>query len=108
MQLLCSSSLCLHLVNSLIASAPAVVSADEAFISVSAILAPADQIGSTETKIYAIGGAGSTSTTGSAIGPLLPFVMKLRSTSSGSREIDSSTGAQMLLTDLAYPASDDG
>lgn len=67
MQLLCSSSLCLHLVNSLIAPAPAVVSADEAFISVSAILAPADQIGSTETG-YAIGGAGSTSTTGSAIG----------------------------------------
>ena len=49
MQLLCSSSLCLHLVNSLIAPAPAVVSADEAFISVSAILAPADQIGSTDT-----------------------------------------------------------
>nr|KUM49666.1 hypothetical protein ABT39_MTgene2892 [Picea glauca]QHR87575.1 hypothetical protein Q903MT_gene1586 [Picea sitchensis] len=38
--------------------------------------------------------------------PPLPFVMKLRS--SGSRDSYSSTGAQMLLTDLAYPASDDG
>jgi len=35
------------------------------------------------------------------------FVIKLRSTSSGSRDSDSSTGAQMLLTYLAYPASDE-
>lgn len=77
MQLVCSSSLCNHLVNSLIAYAPAVVSVEEAFISVSAILAPADQIGSTETIIYAaIGGAGSTSTTGYERRPLLSFLMK--------------------------------
>ena len=72
--LLCSSSPCLHLVNSLIAplisyfkKGPALVSADEAFISISVILVPTDQISSTD-RVYAIGEAGSTSTTGSANG----------------------------------------
>ena len=70
--LLCSGSLCLHLVNSLIAplisyfqKGPALVSADEAFISISVILVPA--ISSTD-RVYSIGEAGSTSTTGSANG----------------------------------------
>lgn len=70
--LLCSGSLCLHLVNSLIAplisyfqKGPALVSADEAFISISVILVPA--ISSTD-RVYAFGEAGSTSTTGSENG----------------------------------------
>jgi hypothetical protein len=69
--LLCSSSLFLHLVNSLIAHlisylkmGHALISADEAFISISVILIPTDQISSTDI-VYAIGEAGSTSTTGS-------------------------------------------
>lgn len=72
-------------------SGPALVSADEAFISVSAIRN--DQIGSTE-RVYAIGGAGSTSTTGSAIGSSTASASIERSTSSGSRERDSSTGSR--------------
>lgn len=46
---------------------PALVSADEAFISISVILVLADQISSTD-RVYAIGEAGSTSTTGSSNG----------------------------------------
>jgi hypothetical protein len=42
----------------------ALISADEAFISISVILIPTDQISSTDI-VYAIGEAGSTSTTGS-------------------------------------------
>lgn len=44
-------------------SGPALVSADEAFIYVSAI-----EMIKSDRRVYAIGGAGSTSTTGSAIG----------------------------------------
>jgi hypothetical protein len=46
---------------------PALISTDEAFISISVILVPVDQISSTN-RVYAIGEAGSTSTTGSANG----------------------------------------
>jgi len=53
--------------RSCIKKGPALVSADEAFISISVILVPADQISSTD-RVYAIGEAGSTSTTGSANG----------------------------------------
>ena len=74
-----------HKFNGLI-SAPAAISADE-FLFASAIgyIWPADQIGSTETG-YAISGAGSASTKGSAdlFLPLLQSVMKLRSISPGS------------------------
>jgi hypothetical protein len=44
---------------------PALVSADEAFISISVILVPAISL---TDRVYAIGEAGSTSTTGSTNG----------------------------------------